>query len=163
MSKDYCEKHGIESEPTTSPEMRKHCQRPGKMDEEGNPIYFTEQNHKKECDINEIIKKYDRTGLIVHTQDLEAKFGDVTGVEFQKMQNIVAESKSKFEQFPVHIKKRFDNDVGKLLEFMEYEGNRDEAIELGLIKKDTPEKYDGLGEHVTKEDFDKGKDEPEKE
>jgi len=149
MSKDYCKENGIEGYPTTDPEMRKWCQRPGKHDEDGNPVYFTEQAHKKECEIDHILKKFDKTGLITHIQDIEAKFGDVTGMEFQNMQNKIAAAKNSFNQLPLDIRNRFENDPAKLLSFMDDENNRHEAIKLGLIHEDTPENLDGLGEHVT--------------
>lgn len=151
MSKVYCEKTGKSSKATTTKIMREHCKRPGRMDENGEPIYFTEQNHKKECDVNEIIKKYDRTGLLTHVKRIEAQFGDMTGASFRKMQDEVARAKTMFEQFPADVKKRFDNDISKLLEFMESPENREEGIKLGLIRGDTAENKDGFGEHVTDE------------
>lgn len=152
MSKKYCEDFGIESDPTTSHEMRKFCQRPGKMDEQGNPVYFTEQHHKKETDIDYILKKYDKTGLITHIQKFEGTFGDVTGIEFQAMQQKVANAKSMFNSLPVKIRNRFENDPAKLLKFMDDPNNRAEGIELGLIHADTPENLDGFGEHVKEAD-----------
>jgi len=152
MSKAYCKEFGIEGIPTTDPEMRVYCQRPGKKDKDGKPLYFTEQNHKKECDVNYIIKKYDKTGLINHIQTIEAEFGDVTGMDFQAMQNKVANAKTKFNALPAEIRSRFDNDPAELLKFMDDPNNREEGIKLGLIHEDTPESIDGFGEHVKKED-----------
>lgn len=129
-------------------EKRKFFQRPGRMDEDGNPIYFTEQHHKKECDVNEIIKKYDRTGVITHVSKIEGRFGDMTGMDFQAMQNKVAKANSMFEQLPYDIKKRFNQSPAELLTFMESADNRAEAIKLGLIDPQWTEETDGLGEHV---------------
>jgi len=148
MSKQYVETIGKASAPTTSAEMRIHSSRPGKQDEEGNPIYFTEQHHKKECDVNLIIKKYDKTGLISHVSKFEGKFGDMTGIEFQTMQNKVANAKSMFNELPAEIRKEFNNNPKNLLEFMENPANRPKAIELGLIDSQWTEETDGLGEHV---------------
>lgn len=147
MSLKYAEKFGG-AVGTTTPEMREHCKRPGKQDENGKPIYFTEQAHKKECDVNNIIKKYDKNGLITHVSKFEAKFGDVSGVDFQAMQEKVANAQSMFNQLPVEIRSEFENNPAKLLKFMDNPDNRDRAIELGLINKDWTEDTDGLGEHV---------------
>lgn len=152
MSKEYCKKFGVHSQPTTSEEMRIHCQRPGNMDEDGNPIYFTEQHHKKECDVNNIVKKYDKTGLIEHIQRFEGEFGDLTGMDFKAMQDKVANAKSRFNLLPADIRARFDNDPQKLISFMDDPRNREEGITLGLIKKSTPEDLDGFGEHVLEQD-----------
>jgi phage internal scaffolding protein len=133
---------------TTTPEMRTLVQQPGKMDKDGKPIYFTEQSHKKECDVNEIVKKYDKTGIISHVSKIEAKFGDMTGYDFKAMKDKVANAESMFQELPSTIRDEFDNDPAQLLTFMEDENNRDKAIELGLIRADWTPGTDGLGEHV---------------
>jgi phage internal scaffolding protein len=148
MSKKYCEDNNINSGPTTSPDMREHCKRPGNMDENGNPIYFTEQHHKKECDINNIIKKYDKTGLISHINNIEGFFGDLSGDDFKTMQDQVIMASNMFDDLPSDIRNRFENEPYKLLEFMDDPNNRDEAIELGLIRESWPESLDGIGEHI---------------
>ena len=147
--------------------MRKWCQRPGSKDENGNTVYFTQQSHKDECDVNKIIAKYDKTGLISHVQKIEARYGDVTGVDFRKAQDLYLNAQAMFDSMPAEIKKRFNQSAGEFLEFMDNPDNRDEAIELGLIEHDVTPETDGLGEHVKKEDDQKKekvhKDGPEKE
>lgn len=134
--------------------MRVHCQRPGKRDYEGKIIYFTEQAHKNICDMNQIIKKYDKTGLISHVSKIEAKYGDLTGMDFKNMQDKVAGAKSMFNDLPSEIRKRFQNSPQKLIEFMDDASNRDEAIKLGLINPMWTEETDGLGigEHIKSDD-----------
>lgn len=148
MSKVYREQTGESYISPTSPEMRLQCQRPGKKKEDGTPLYFTEQHHKKECDVNLIIQKYDKTGLIQHISKFEGKFGDMTGLDFTTAQQQVANALSMFEELPANIKKRFKQSPAALLEFMENPANRDEAIKLGLIDHRWTEDSDGLGEHV---------------
>lgn len=150
MSKEYRLMNGIEMDRKTSEEMKKHCQRPGKQNEDGSPLYFTEQNHKKECDINLIIDKYDKHGVIKHVSAFEGEFGDMTGLDFKKMQDKIANANSHFNNLPWEIRERFSNDPRYLLQFMEDPNNRSEAIKLGLIANTTPPDQDGLGEHVTK-------------
>lgn len=138
--------------------MREFCQRPGKRDENGKLIYTTQQSDKDKTDINKMIKRYVRTGLIKTVSRIETKYGDVTGLDFQKAMNLIVNAQAMFDELPSDIRKRFDNSPEKLLTFFEDPNNRDEAIKLGLIDKDTPTDKDGLGEHV-KEPFEK-KDEP---
>lgn len=149
MSKVFREKHGIEGDSYTTVEMREFCKRPGKMDADGFPIYYVEQSQRDQCDINKIIRKYDKTGLITHVRNVEARYGDVTGLEFKTAMDRVIEMQQLFDQMPSHIRKRFSNDPALYLEFMENPENRDEAIKLGLILPETPADKDGLGEHVT--------------
>lgn len=148
MGKLYRIKTGDVGVSKTSPEMRIFSQRPGRRDKDGKLIYFTEQNYKKECDVNMIVAKYDKTGLITHIQKFEAQFGDLTGLDFKQAQDLIANARNQFEQLPSHIRKRFRNSPEYLLHFMEDENNREEAIRLGLINSNTPPERDGLGEHV---------------
>lgn len=145
----------IELKKSKKVDMRKWCQRPGKKDDKGKPIYFTQQNHKRECDVNYIVAKYDKTGIIDKVQSIEARYGDVTGADFRKAQDLYLNASNMFEQMPKEIKKRFRQNAGDFLEFMENPENREEAIKLGLIAKDSDEDRDGLGEHVTADEYDK--------
>lgn len=147
MSQAFADKYG-EGPKTTSPELREFLQRPGDHDEEGNIVYTTEQAHKDQTDINKIIDRFDKEGLIKGVQKFEGKFGDFTGIDFKTMQDQVAGAKSQFEALPSEIRARFENQPYKLLEFMDDPNNREEAIELGLIRKEWTEETDGLGEHV---------------
>lgn len=148
MGKAYRDLSGLEGQATTDLEMRLLCQRPGKKDAEGKPLYFTEQHHKRECDINYIIKKYDKTGLITHISKIEGEFGDLSGLDFKVMQDKVANAKTMFEMLPSKIRKEFKNNPYELLSFMDDEKNREKAIALGLINRDWTEETDGIGEHV---------------
>lgn len=147
MSRAYAVKNG-EAPSTTTIEMRLFCQRHGRMDENGKPIYLTEQSHKEKCNVNKIIAKYDVTGVLNHVKTIEARYGDMTGHDFHSAMNKLIDIQNHFDQLPSNIRKRFNNDPGQYLEFFEDEGNRDEAIKLGLVNAITPAEIDGLGEHV---------------
>lgn len=146
MSIAFAKKFGTKK--VTKEEMRTWCKRPGRVGKDGKLVYFTEQHHKKECDVNEIIKKYDKAGIISHVSKFEAKFGELRGVDFKDMQDRVANAISMFNELPSKIRNRFDNSPAELLRFMENPENRSEAIKLGLIRADWTEETDGLGEHV---------------
>jgi phage internal scaffolding protein len=146
MSLEYAKKYGDEK--VSKEVMRDWCKRPGKKDKNGKNIYLTEQAHKKETDINLIIQKYDKTGLISHVSSFEGRFGDLTGLEFKEMMDKVTNAQSMFNNLPAEIRKEFDNTPEKLLTFMENPENRQRAIELGLIDSEWTEATDGLGEHV---------------
>lgn len=151
MSKFYCQKFNVQSDPTTSPEMRVLCTRPGRVDENGDIQYTTEQSHKDQCNINNIIQKYDKHGLITHVSRFEASFGDVSGADFKAMADKVAAAKSAFNNLPSKIRNRFANDPTQLLSFMDNPNNRDEAIKLGLISPLWSPDQDGLGEHIVRD------------
>lgn len=148
MGKFYRETMGELGEPTTQPTMRMFFQQPGKSDENGKPIYFTEQSHKKECDINNIIRKYDKHGIITHVSKFEASYGDLTGLDFKQAKDLVINAQNSFNELPANIRQYFENSPEKLLTFMEDPQNRDKAIELGLIQNDWSPATDGIGEHI---------------
>lgn len=144
MSKAY--RQAIAENPDI--DMRDWCRRPGMLMPDGTPQYITEQHHKDECDINHIIAKYDKQGVITHINRIEAKFGDFRFGEFHEIQNQVIQARGMFDELPSKIRSRFSNDPGKLLDFMSDAANREEAIQLGLIRGDSDPAADGLGEHV---------------
>lgn len=149
MSKDYCNHTGDSSDATTIPAMREWCKRPGKSNPEtGKPIYFTEQHHKDSCDVNKIVQKYSRTGLIEHVSRIEAKYGDLKQTDFKDAMDLITGSMEMFKKLPSNIRKRFANDPAELIRFMEDSSNREEAIKLGIISANWTPETDGLGEHV---------------
>jgi len=148
MGRQYRELMNNNGVSITTPDMRSVCQRPGNVDGDGNILYVTKQAHKDECDVNNIIKKYDKTGLIIHVSKIEAEYGDMTGIDFKSAQDKIAKAKSMFRALPAEIRKRFKNSASELLDFMDNGDNREEAIKLGLIRADWTPETDGLGEHV---------------
>lgn len=99
----------------------------------------TKQAHKDECDINNILARYKRTGVLDFQQRHEPQYGDVTALEFQQAQFTVAAAKGMFAAMPSHLRHRFDNDPYKFLAFVHDERNRVEAEDLGLLKPKAPE------------------------
>lgn len=96
---------------------------------------LTQQQFKDECDINILFARYLETGEM--PQVLEGlSYGDFNGIyDFQTAMNAVRTAEGLFTQLPARIKNRFDNNPQKLLEFLNDEDNREEAIFLGLIDK----------------------------
>lgn len=96
---------------------------------------MTKQSFKDECDVNLIIKKYSRTGIIAHLNELEAQYGDLVGLDFQEAMDLVAGANSLFEQLPAAARKKFRNDPAVFLDFMSNPANADQMVELGLATK----------------------------
>lgn len=92
-----------------------------------------EQHHRDNCDITNIIKQYDRTGLITHVTKAVQEYGDFTLInEYQESLNTVIAAQEAFQELPSHIRKRFNNDPGAFFEFATNPDNKDQMIELGL-------------------------------
>lgn len=95
---------------------------------------LTHQSFKDECDINTIMGRYLKTGVLPENlTQREAQYLDVSDIDFQNAANLVAGAKSLFEQLPSSIRNRFENDPAKLLAFTSDENNRREAAEMGLL------------------------------
>ncbi len=93
---------------------------------------LTKQSFKKECDINNIMAKFQRTGAITHVQKNQQNYGFASALTFTESMNIVAKGQSMFNELPSSIRTKFDNDPAKFLDFVQDESNADELVELGL-------------------------------
>lgn len=99
------------------------------------PPTLTKQSMKDECDINRIISKYSKIGVIEHINRNQASFGDVTDLDFQQSLHLVQSAQDAFDELPSQIRQRFNNDPSQLLAFLQDKNNLEEAISLGLVEK----------------------------
>ena len=94
---------------------------------------MTEQSHKEECDIHNILRKFEKTKMITHVSQHAGTYGDyVNAADFQTAQNVIAEARSMFETVPAHIRELFSNDAAEFLDFIQNDENREEMEELGF-------------------------------
>jgi phage internal scaffolding protein len=94
----------------------------------------TKQSFAKECDINHIMAKYQKTGAITHFAKHSPQYGIADGQTFQDAMNLVCEAQEMFNELPSSIRSRFGNDPAAFLDFVNDEGNADEMIKLGWIE-----------------------------
>lgn len=91
-----------------------------------------QQNFKDECDINTIVRNFGVTGTLptnVRTP-INADFIDV--MDYQTSLNLMIEAEKAFMQMPSDVRKEFQNDPGKFVEFASDSKNLDRCRELGL-------------------------------
>lgn len=95
----------------------------------------TKQSFKDETDINLILEKYVKTGLINHEPSNPGQYGDFSNVvDYQSACNAVLEVERNFMQLPAQARARFQNDPGQFLEFIQDPKNLEEAQKLGLVE-----------------------------
>ena len=100
---------------------------------------FTKSEFAAECNINNIVKKYTKTGVLTHVTSRVASFDDLSDApSFHEAMNIVASAQQEFDQLPAPVRKRFGNDPASFLDFVHDDSNIDEMVKLGLISH---EKY----------------------
>lgn len=96
------------------------------------------QSFKDECDINRIMAKAGRNGIVTWLNKHEGQYGDVSDFDFRESMDIIAKSNEMFADLPSNIRKRFANDPAEFLAFVHDDANREEAIKLGLVTPPVP-------------------------
>lgn len=99
------------------------------------------QSFKDECDINRIMAKFRRTGVLNWVNEHQGKFEDVTGHDFREAMDTLVRAREVFDDLPAHIRSEFHNDPAAFLDFCHStkESDRARARELGLLQAPKPE------------------------
>lgn len=97
-------------------------------------VGLTKQEFKKSCDINLILKRYQKTGMlpIVKNPPLYEDYSAV--MDYQESLNTVIAAQEQFDNLPSEIRKRFGNDPYEFLKFCENKENIEEMRKLGLAR-----------------------------
>lgn len=98
---------------------------------------MTKQSFREECDINNILERYQVTGLLPHLIEQEPSYGDFSDAPtYQESFEIVRKAQEQFTALDAHLRARFDHDPANFLAFCSDPANRDEMFKLGLMKKE---------------------------
>lgn len=97
---------------------------------------LTQQQFKAECDVNNIMKKYEQTGEIHHLNRSKGVYQDLSQfTNYQEMLHKVMDAEQAFDALPAETRKRFNNNPQELIEFLGDNKNKEEAIKLGLVEQ----------------------------
>ena len=95
---------------------------------------LAQQHYKDECDINTILERFNVTGMLPQNP-ISPKYGDFSGItDYHSALNAVMGAMEEFDNLPAKIRAKFDNEPALLIEFLQDENNRQEAVELGLVR-----------------------------
>lgn len=109
----------------TRPRVGKHFYLPSRA----------KQSFKEECDINTIMRKFQKTGMVDHFNKHQGQYGNFIAAEdYHTSLNILLEADEAFATVPAKIREKFSNDPAKFLEFVQNEKNHDSMIEMGLAR-----------------------------
>lgn len=105
---------------------------PIRRDKDGKVITRTKQSFKEECDINNIVRRSEKTGILPQAtrQAIYGEFDDA-GTYYDAML-VVVRAREQFENLPARVRARFANSPENFLEFVENPANAEELIKLGL-------------------------------
>lgn len=95
----------------------------------------TKQSHKAECDIHNILRQYQRTGILTHVARARPLFDELPdNLDFQQALHQVMAAEEAFAALPSRVRERFQNDPGQLVMALADPSRRSEMEELGLLK-----------------------------
>lgn len=96
----------------------------------------TKQSFANECEINNIMRKYEKTGILTHAKEHKGDYGNYIDVQDYKtnLEKILSAGEM-FSELPSGLRKQFDNSPVQFLQFVQDPKNTEKMAELGLIKK----------------------------
>lgn len=104
-------------------------------------IVFTEpslakQAFKDQCDINNVLKRYNATGVLDHVTALQPVYADLTQVgDLQQAFDIVRSAQDAFDALPSELRNELDNNPANLLSFIQNPANKERCVAYGLFNK----------------------------
>lgn len=101
---------------------------------EGGPL-MTKQSMKNECDINNILNQYKKTGIITHVQAARPTYEDLPDAsDFQEAQNVLIAASQAFDGLPSKVRDHYANDPYLFLAAISDESQHDQLREFGVLK-----------------------------
>jgi len=101
----------------------------------------THQSFKDQCDINRVMSKYAKTGVLPELIKTNPVYGDFSSApDYQEAQNIVIKAKEQFNALDAKVRERFANNPANFLEWANNPANAEEMATLGLMKKEAVER-----------------------
>ena len=95
---------------------------------------LTKQEFKDECNINNIMDKFQRTGQVDHYAAYAPHYGEISQGTLADAMEVVCSAEDMFNDLPSSIRKRFRNEPGEFLAWIEDPANREEMRKAGLSK-----------------------------
>lgn len=94
---------------------------------------MTKQSFTKECDINYIVARFEKTGLLPDIIKSNPQYGDFANVlDYKQGLELVMRAEEQFDALSWKVRERFHNNPAEFLEFCNDPNNGKEMVELGL-------------------------------
>ena len=96
----------------------------------------TQQQFKEECDINNILARYQKTGTIAHLMKSEPQYGDFSSMpDYLEAMQLVEVAHEQFMALPAKLRDQLQNDPARFLDWVNDDANLDQMVDLGLAKR----------------------------
>jgi len=96
---------------------------------------ITKQSMAAECDINNILKQYSKTGIMEHINTANAQWLDLPSqIEYQRSLNTMIAAEDAFAQLPAAVRDYYLNDPENLLAALDNPQQADKLREFGILK-----------------------------
>lgn len=100
---------------------------------------MTQQSDLPQSDIHNIIKQFERTGVLNHDAKYQGTYGDYGSMpDFKEAQYLIANAKSMFNELPATIREEHANDPARFLDWIQNPKNRDAIEEKGFSTDHLP-------------------------
>lgn len=100
----------------------------------------TDQSFAVECDINEIMARWERKQPVVHVNTRTPQYGDFSDIgDYQTALARVQAARAAFDQLPARIRDAVGNDPGRLIEFAADPANAEAWAKLNMQTPLTPD------------------------
>lgn len=100
----------------------------------------TKQEFREDCDVNVIIRRFTKTGVLPNTAQATPRYIDAATLpDLQGAMHIMIEAEKSFMSLPAQVRKEFDNSPMQFVEFATKPENLDKLREWGLAPKPEPE------------------------
>lgn len=105
-------------------------------DHPGGGDLVTKQSHAEECDINNILRTYQRTGVITHVAAGTPQFLDLPPVmDLQQAMAALDEAQAAFLALPAGVREEFGNDPMAFLAAVQDPNQAARLERVGLLPK----------------------------
>jgi len=93
----------------------------------------TKQSFAEEADINTIVRRFNLSGQLPENVRVPQYLDFLEVVDYHTAMLQIRSAEEAFMQLPAHVRARFHNNAGELVDFVSDEKNREEAIKLGIV------------------------------
>lgn len=99
----------------------------------------TDPSGAGDCDINNIVARFHKTGVLPNVKDVQSVFADVYDAPtYQDAMGVVATAHNQFSALDAKTRKKFSNNPAEFLEFAVNPENFQEMVKLGIYEDSVP-------------------------